>query len=322
MSAAKSIRRKSQQHDKPKKQEHSPKNSDRWVFLIKNEILSNQTAGLKLTLCQLRHPRLKTGVMYLFSSDCTCIYELTAFKEKFRSWFIGNSVLSNGQMYITTPLDPLFLILPYLINCAEKKRFMTLEQIVLDEEFPESHKLLTCCNADQLELVTDWKDIDDDVRVYKYCKEKTLSWLKRKTEAVAEALEMKKIQVNSSKSHSSIFVPSGNMKISKESYLLYAHGIVSDYLTLDMEAELRSFLDLNSISDDTSSPTTTENEPPSKKQKLNTDVTPSEDYTQGKDIKKDKSKIGKVSAAQKILNKVDKTGMKSMLSFFSPKSTK
>ncbi|KAH9500110.1 hypothetical protein Btru_076613 [Bulinus truncatus] len=82
----------------------------------------------------------------------------------------------------------------------------------------------------------------------------------------------------------------------------------SDYLTLDMEAELRSFLDLNSISDDTSSPTTTENEPPSKKQrKLNTDVTPSEDYTQGKDIKKDKSKIGKVSAAQKILNKVDKT---------------
>ncbi|KAK6962584.1 ribonuclease H2 subunit B [Biomphalaria glabrata] len=312
--------RKSQE-EKPRPEKRDIKNSDRWIFLMKNEIITCNEEGLKPTLCKLRHPRLKTGVMYLLSADCTSVYELTAFKEKFRSWFIGNSVLSNGQMYITTPLDPLFLILPYIINSGETNRFMTLEQIVLDEEFPDSHKLVTCCNPEQLQLVSDCKEIDDDLKVFKFNKEKTLSWLKKKTEAVAEALEMKKIPVSSGSSHSSIFIPSGNAEICKDSYMIFAHGILSEYLSLDLEAELKTFIGLNTTNE-TPSPTSVTDEPPNKKQKLTTVVAPLEDYTQGKDLKKDKSKTSKVSAAQKRLDKVDKTGMKSMLSFFSPKSTK
>lgn len=42
----------------------------------------------------------------------------------FRSWFIGNTVQSDGKIFLSTNIDPLFLALPYiyqvsLTHCAE-----------------------------------------------------------------------------------------------------------------------------------------------------------------------------------------------------------
>uniref|UniRef100_A0A8W8IXT1 Uncharacterized protein n=1 Tax=Magallana gigas TaxID=29159 RepID=A0A8W8IXT1_MAGGI len=61
-----------------------------------------------------------------------------------------------------------------------------------------------------------------------------------------------------------------------------------------------------------------ENEPPNKKAKLG-DITPTEDYSQEKADTKS-AKTGKLTAGQKKLSKVDKSGMKSLASFFSPKA--
>ena len=36
------------------------------------------------------------------------------YKERFRSWFVGDAVLEDGSMYLCTPVDPLFLALPLL----------------------------------------------------------------------------------------------------------------------------------------------------------------------------------------------------------------
>lgn len=35
-------------------------------------------------------------------------------KFYFRSWFIEDTVKSEGKMYLSTPIDPIFLVLPYL----------------------------------------------------------------------------------------------------------------------------------------------------------------------------------------------------------------
>lgn len=35
-------------------------------------------------------------------------------KLYFRSWFIEDTVKSEGKMYLSTPIDPIFLVLPYL----------------------------------------------------------------------------------------------------------------------------------------------------------------------------------------------------------------
>eukprot|EP00057_Strongylocentrotus_purpuratus_P019888 XP_011674362.1 PREDICTED: ribonuclease H2 subunit B-like [Strongylocentrotus purpuratus] len=67
-------------------------------------------------------------------------------------------------------------------------------------------------------------------------------------------------------------------------------------------------------------------EPPLKKARMSSDIKtePEEDYskafTASNDMKKEKN--GKLTAGQKALSKVDKKGMKSISSFFSPKPKK
>ncbi|GFS25305.1 ribonuclease H2 subunit B, partial [Elysia marginata] len=60
------------------------------------------------------------------------------------------------------------------------KKFMTLDQLICDEEFQDCSKLVSVCGPDQVSLICDSKDIDDDTKVFRYNKEKTLTWLKRK----------------------------------------------------------------------------------------------------------------------------------------------
>ncbi len=42
------------------------------------------------------------------------LQEVNWYKERFRSWFVGDAVLEDGSMYLCTPVDPLFLALPLL----------------------------------------------------------------------------------------------------------------------------------------------------------------------------------------------------------------
>ena len=42
------------------------------------------------------------------------LQEVNWYKERYRSWFIGDSVLEDGSMYLCTPVDPLFLALPLM----------------------------------------------------------------------------------------------------------------------------------------------------------------------------------------------------------------
>ena len=42
------------------------------------------------------------------------LQEVNWYKERYRSWFIGDSVLEGGSMYLCTPVDPLFLALPMM----------------------------------------------------------------------------------------------------------------------------------------------------------------------------------------------------------------
>lgn len=36
------------------------------------------------------------------------------FDENKRSWFIDDNVKSDGKLHLSTPIDPIFLVLPYL----------------------------------------------------------------------------------------------------------------------------------------------------------------------------------------------------------------
>ncbi|GFO48822.1 ribonuclease h2 subunit b [Plakobranchus ocellatus] len=307
---------------KREKSASSSKEKDQWVCVLHDELVktkhTEESDRLQSSVCKLRHPRTKAGGLYLISPEETEIFQLFNFKEKYRSWFIGNKVHSDGDLNFTAPMDPLFLLLPYLMATNESKKFMTLDQLICDEDFPDCVKLVSLCSPDQVSLISDCKDIDDDTKVYRFSKEKTLSWLKQKTEILADALADKKVQVSSKGSHSSMFVRSKSAATSRESFVEYAHGIVSDCLSVTLEEELKIYLGI-SDEKEKDQDSQAENEPPKKRAKLEGDITPTDDYSLGVDLKKSK-KNTKLTTAQKQLSKVDKSGMKSISSFFSPKS--
>ena len=130
------------------------------------------------------------------------------------------------------------------------------------------------------------------------------------TEKVSSALEKKNIGLGTSGlSHSK--------SSSKEDYLRYAFGLVSDYLPLELCNSLREHLGIPGAVEKRAS---TGEVPPAKRAKLG-DITPDDDYSMQSSLEKVKSKSeAKLTTAQKKLSQIDKTGMRSLTSFFSPKS--
>ncbi|KAJ9588628.1 hypothetical protein L9F63_028069, partial [Diploptera punctata] len=217
--------------------------SNTWVFLLKGEALEvpEGFAGTGTPdMVQLRHPQSGAPAMFLFSPGDGMVQEVLTFSENRRSWFIEESVKSDGKMHLSTPIDPIFLALPYLRKTSQA---MPLDQILKDEEFPETERLLRSTGLKHLNQVADRKG-DEDLNAYKYNEEKTLSWLQRKTERVAEVLKQKGVHVSGG-AVSATFVKSGKPDAADaESYLRYAHGIVSEYLTEELSLKLQKYLGL------------------------------------------------------------------------------
>jgi len=65
-------------------------------------------------IVKLRHPASNKPAMFVFGFGNCTIQEVLIFEEKKRSWFIDDNVKSDGKLYLSTPIDPIFLILPYL----------------------------------------------------------------------------------------------------------------------------------------------------------------------------------------------------------------
>ncbi|XP_043333686.1 ribonuclease H2 subunit B isoform X4 [Cervus canadensis] len=213
-----------------------------------------------LVFVKLANPCSGEGAIYLFNMCLPQLFEIKVFKEKNRSWFINESVQSGGLLHFATPMDPLFLLLHYLIKADKEGKFQPLDQVVMDDMFPDCILLLKLPELEKL--------------------------LRHVTEE-------------------------------KEDYVRYAHGLISDYIPKQLSDDLSKYLKLPE-------PLASVRNPPSKKAKLSDEpVKAKEDYTKfnSKDFKTVK-KNSKMTAAQKALAKVDKSGMKSIDSFFGAKHVK
>lgn len=65
-------------------------------------------------IVKLRHPASNQPAMFVFSPGDLTVQEVLTFDENKRSWFIDDNVKSDGKMHLSTPIDPIFLVLPYL----------------------------------------------------------------------------------------------------------------------------------------------------------------------------------------------------------------
>ncbi|XP_053564353.1 ribonuclease H2 subunit B [Bombina bombina] len=290
--------------------------SDQWV-LVAPELLNGEAKekNCKTLFVKLRNPGTGQGAMFLFASSGKQLFEVKAFREEYRSWFIGQTVQQDGRLLFVTPMDPLFLILYYLIKAdKEQGKFQPVEQVVIDQEFPSCSILLECKQVAQtLQHVTEEKEIGSK-KFYKYNKEKTLAWLKKKVDQTVKVLKSSEVCVGGGVQSANFVRCKRELDVNEEDYIRYAHGLISEYLPEELREDLSKYLKLP----DPSSPTT---EPPVKKRKMSDlPVEADEDYTKFNSDSKNKKSNSKLSAAQRSLAKVDKSGMKSISSFFSPKS--
>ncbi|XP_029967834.1 ribonuclease H2 subunit B isoform X2 [Salarias fasciatus] len=262
--------------------------SDSWVVIAADSVIDTQKHDSDPAFVRLRNPATDEASLYLLGSGDVQLYEVKAFQEDFRSWFIGQAVQRDGKLLFVTPMDPLYLILPYLIKSGKEGKFQPVEQLVVDEEFPACSRLLSCTRSlASLHHVTEEKEVGGR-KFHRYSEEKTMSWLKKKVERTVAALRMRNVCVGEGVTSATYVRVKPESDGREEDFLRYAHGLLSEYISEQLSKALLTHLGLP----EPSSPK--EAEPPSKPPK-------------------------KMTTAQKSLAKVDKTGMKPMSSFFSPK---
>lgn len=160
----------------------------------------------------ITHPRTGSAAKFLIHEKQ--IYEITCFQERYRSWFIDQSAASNGNLYMTTLIDPLFLALPLLVTeCTD--RAVPIDQLFVDSNTVRNGRLLEVFTDEQLELVADVKR-SGDIKALKYNEEKTLSWLTKKCEKLIPKLMENKIHCGTSAT-SANFVKSEKFEEEKSS---------------------------------------------------------------------------------------------------------
>ena len=130
-----------------------------------------------------------------------------------------------------------------------------------------------------------------------------MKWLKKKVENTVSALKRTKLFIEEQENISS-----------EDSKLVYACGMVCDYLPNDLATKLKAHL---GIKEKLNKRKSASFGPSSKKAKIE----PTDDYSKLLHLPKTHSSSTKKSStrAQKILDKVDKKGMKTMSCYFKAK---
>jgi ribonuclease H2 subunit B len=257
-------------------------------------------------------------------------------------------------------MDPLFLALPYLTKAAKAGKFTTLEAILDDPTHGNSSLLEQYVSSEQWRHICDIKELPGEVLVYRYSQTKTINWLRKKVEALSAELKSQNVHVGSGSVSATLVKSLKNNSASKEDYLVYACGMVCEYLDERLTTVLSQEY---SIKDATKRPQqNTVNQPPAKRQRTDSvdsglfsqqsSLDDNEDSSQrpsGQELSATASSNGcsgggndgpledytkcntslppvappakKLSQAQKALAKADKKGMKSLSSFFGKTKT-
>ncbi|XP_013867157.1 ribonuclease H2 subunit B isoform X2 [Austrofundulus limnaeus] len=298
----------------PKKRRTPNTQNDNWVVISADSIINSTKHNSDPAFLRMRNPSTDEASLYVLGSGDLQLYEVKAFEEDFHSWFVGQTVQRDGRLIFVTPMDPLYLILPYLIKSGREGKFQPVDQVVKDEDFPACSRLLSCTRSlASLHHIAEEKEVGSQ-KFHRYSQDRTMDWLKKKVERTVVALKKKNVCVGEGVK-STTYVRVKSESDNQEDYLRYAHGLISDYISADLSKALLGHLGLSELK----SPK--ETEPPSKKRKLSDKpVEAEEDYTKFNSADFARKPPKKMTAAQKTLAKVDKSGMKPMSSFFSPKA--
>ncbi|GAB2222928.1 hypothetical protein Drorol1_Dr00017060 [Drosera rotundifolia] len=140
-------------------------------------------------LLSLQHPKSGISTTYLFVDGA--LQELNWFKQPYGSWFLGDYVCEDGGLYLSTPIDPLFILLPIFDDARSKKgedpgKFRQMEEIIFVEGRPGYRHLLSVVEK-HIPLVCDVKEVGS-MKFFRLNDTKVLSWLCIKVNRVIDSL--------------------------------------------------------------------------------------------------------------------------------------
>nr|CDJ89056.1 Ribonuclease H2 domain containing protein [Haemonchus contortus] len=140
---------------------------ERKFVIVKENSLTNSHLYL------IRHPKNRTPCLYRVNEKyCE---EVVTVGDGFRSWFYGDSVVSDGLIRLFSPVHPLFLALPYFFDT--KDVFKELEEIVCDPECPSITTLLKNEQfLKNIDKICDSKEVCD-TKVFRFNENLTLEWI-------------------------------------------------------------------------------------------------------------------------------------------------
>ncbi|XP_077513694.1 ribonuclease H2 subunit B-like [Amblyomma americanum] len=282
------------------------------VFVLPDKLAT--TDGQVHSFVRLPHPKTDASSLYI-KADSGEYLELVKFKEKYGSWIVNNFVEPDGSLCVATPMDPMFFALALLHKSDAK--FRPLDDFVEDNSFPHLIAVVRSCSS-RVQHIADVKELGED-RVYRYNESKCLEWLTKKVKIGAAALESANIQVAAACMSAALVRSKHDSQPTNEEYMLTAYSIIADYVPPALSLLLKSSLGLDTNPAAEEKPKEP-GSPPPKKQKTEP-VEPLEDYTKGasQDAMLKTAKEPKLTASQKKLQKADKTGIKSISSFFTKK---
>ncbi|KAJ6620245.1 Ribonuclease H2 subunit B [Pseudolycoriella hygida] len=274
--------------------------------------LNDYVARNGMQLFGFRNPSTGAPSKYIFHEKSNEFFELLKFNEPFRSWFVGDIITDDGGIYLCPPIDPLFLLLHYVQSQASEK-YVPLEHILVDENYPNMTTIADAVTTDQLLLIADQKG-DPQLKAVRYNKEKTLDWLAYKCKLLQDALRQRKLNLESG-AKSSTFVASSKINDQDDDDIqLLAFEILNDYLSKQLSDSLSEYLHLDAIkSKKRKQNSEAAMNPKSKKIKMSIDDEDVENPTPTPVVAEKK-----VSAKAKQLAKSAK-GSKNIMSFFKVK---
>lgn len=248
--------------------------NDSWVVVAADSVIDSQKKRSDPAFVKLRNPSTDAASLYMFGSGDDQLFEVKAFEEDFHSWFLGQTVQQDGRLLFVTPMDPLYLVLPYLIKSGKEGKFQPVDQVCTDEEFPACSRLLNCTRSlASLHHIAEEKEVGSQ-KFHRYSQDRTLNWLKKKVERTVIALKKRNISVGEGVKSTTYVRVKPESDHHEEDYLRYAHGLISEYISEDLSKALLQHLQLPELT----SPK--ETEPPLKKRKLSDKpVEAGEDYT-------------------------------------------
>ncbi|KAK9787124.1 hypothetical protein WJX73_001269 [Symbiochloris irregularis] len=196
------------------------------------------TSGCDAQKLLLPHPRTGEPQMLLWLRGC--LQEVNRFKQKYSAWFVGNSVLQDGSLWMCTPVDPLLILLPTVeANCQQDIAreaspdagvFRDLQELMASDCAPDLHKLLTLWDSvPHLLCICSTKDVGGST-YYRLDQRKVTAWLQIKVDRLSEALHTKGGDAFQAMDAASVRA--------------YSAGLLSEYLPSGWSQHLRKSLGL------------------------------------------------------------------------------